>query len=105
MAEQFETHRKRPSISGNLLRILLIAAGCVAILLPAWLPNRPSIPIERGTVEMIPALLLAASSVIMFGASSHTGRYRPMSRILGLGSTAGRPSIFFPNWAATPGPD
>ena len=88
MAEQFETHRKRPSISGNLLRILLISAGCVAILLPAWLPNRPNIPIERGTVEMIQAVLLAVSAVIMFGASSHAGRYRPMSRVLGLGFLA-----------------
>lgn len=88
MAESFETHRKKPSITGNLLRILLISAGCIAILLPAWLPNRPSTPIERGTVEMIQALLLAASAVIMFGASTHAGRYRPMSRVLGMGFLA-----------------
>ena len=88
MADHFQTRRQKPSLSGNLARILLIVAGCGAILLPAWLPNRPSVPIERGTVEMIQALLLAASAVIMFGASSHAGRYQPMSRILGLGFLA-----------------
>jgi hypothetical protein len=88
MAEHFDTHRQRPTLSGNLLRILLIIAGCGAILLPAWLPNRPSVPIEQGTVEMIQALLLAASAVVMFGASAHSGRYRPMARVLGLGFVA-----------------
>ncbi len=88
MVKHFETRRRNPSISGSLIRILLIVAGCGAILLPAWLPNRPSVPIERGTVEMIQALLLAASAVLMFGASAHAGRYQPMSRILGLGFVA-----------------
>lgn len=83
-----ETSRRLPvgraGWSGTLLRLLLIAAGCLAILLPAWLPNRPSAPIQRGTVEMIQALLLAASAVVMFGSSAHSGRYRPIGRILGL---------------------
>jgi len=76
--------KRRPSWSAALLRILMIAAGCLAILLPAWLPNRPSVPIERGTVEVIQALLLAASATVMFGSSSHSGRFRPIGRILGL---------------------
>ena len=88
MAEPFKTHRRNPSLSGNLARILLIAAGCGAILLPAWLPNRPNVPIERGTVEMIQALLLAGSAVLMFGASAHAGRFQPMSRVMGLGFLA-----------------
>lgn len=79
----------RSTWSGTLLRVLLIAAGCLAILLPAWLPNRPSVPIQRGTVEMIQVLLLAASAVVMFGSSAHAGRYRPITRILGLGFVAG----------------
>lgn len=79
---------KNPSWSGTLLRLLMIAAGCLAILLPAWLPNRPSVPIESGTVEMIQALLLAASAVVMFGACAHAGRYRPIARVLGLGFVA-----------------
>lgn len=70
------------------MRIILISGGCLAILLPAWLPNRSSVPIERGTVEMLQALLLAASAVVMLGASPYAGRYRPMCRILGLGLIA-----------------
>lgn len=70
--------------SSTLLRLLMIAAGCLAILLPAWLPNRPSVPIAQGVVEMIQALLLAASAAVIFGASAHAGRYRPMARVLGL---------------------
>jgi len=89
MAERFSPSRRRDqSLSGTLLRIVMIAGGCVAILLPAWLPNRPSVPIERGTVEMIQALLLAASAVVMFGTGAHAGRYRPISRVLGLGFVA-----------------
>lgn len=88
MPEKFPTHRKSPSWSSTLLRIILISAGCVAILLPAWLPNRPSVPIERGTVEMLQALLLAASAVMILGASPHAGRYRPVCRMLGLGFIA-----------------
>ena len=43
--------QRNSSWSGTLLRVVLICGGSVAILLPAWLPNRPSVPIERGTVE------------------------------------------------------
>ena len=68
--------------------MVLICGGCVAILLPAWLPNRPSVPIERGTVELLQALLLAASAVMMLGASPHSGVYRPVCRTLALGLIA-----------------
>lgn len=84
MVDHFKTRRQRPTFVGNLVRALLIVAGCAAILLPAWLPNRPSVPIERGTVEMIQALLLAASAIVMFGASAHAGSYQPISRAIGL---------------------
>ncbi len=70
------------------MRALLICAGSVAILLPAWLPNRPDVPIERGTVELLQAALLAAAAVVMFGASPHAGAYRPVCRVLGLGFVA-----------------
>lgn len=85
MADHFPTQRRNPSWSSTLLRLILISAGCVGILLPAWLPNRPSVPLERGTVEMLQALLLGASAVVMLGASAHAGRFRPICRILGLG--------------------
>lgn len=77
--------RRSPSWSRTLLRILLIAAGSVAILLPAWLPNRPSVPLEGGTVEFLQAALLAAASAVVWGASSHAGAYRPVCQVLGLG--------------------
>ena len=70
------------------MRALLICAGSVAILLPAWLPNRPSVPIERGTVELLQAFLLASAAAVMFGASSHAGPYRPVCRVMGLGFIA-----------------
>jgi hypothetical protein len=80
--------QRNPSWSRTLVRALLVCAGSVAILLPAWLPNRPSVPIERGTVELLQAFLLAASATVMLGASSHAGIYRPVCRILGMGLIA-----------------
>ncbi len=66
----------------------MISAGSAAILLPAWLPNRPSTPIEQGAIEMLQAILLAASAVVILGASSHARSYRPICHILGLGFIA-----------------
>lgn len=80
--------QRKPSWSKTLVRVLLISAGSVAILLPAWLPNRPNVPIERGTVELLQAFLLAAAATVMFGAASHAGPYRPVCRVLGLGLVA-----------------
>src|SRR5690606_14428043 len=72
----------------SLMRVLMICAGSVAILLPAWLPNTGGAPIERGTVELLQALLLAAATAVMFGASSHAGVNRPVCRVLGLALAA-----------------
>lgn len=80
--------QRNPSWSRTLLRVLLICGGSVAILLPAWLPNRPSVPIERGTVELLQAFLLAAAATVMLGASSHAGQYRPVCRVLAMGLIA-----------------
>lgn len=63
---------------------MLICLGCVAILLPAWLPNRPSVPIKSGSIELLQALLLAASATVILGASPHVGRHRSVCRVLGL---------------------
>lgn len=76
------------SWSGVLLKALLIAGGTAAILLPAWLPNKPSAPLSSGTVEFLQAALLAAAAAVMFGAQSHTGPYRPVARLLGLALVA-----------------
>jgi hypothetical protein len=70
------------------LRVLMICAGCVAILLPAWLPNRPSVPISRGAVELLQAFLLAAAAAVMLGAAPHAGACRPVCRMLALGLIA-----------------
>jgi len=76
--------QRTTSWKGNLLKALLIAGGAIAILLPAWLPNKPSAPLSSGTVEFLQAALLAAAAAVIFGAQSHTGAYRPVARILGL---------------------
>lgn len=88
MSEAPPSPQRNPSWSRTLLRVLMICAGCVAILLPAWLPNRPSVPISRGTVELLQAFLLAASATVMLGAAPHSGSYRPVCRIMALGLIA-----------------
>lgn len=72
----------------NLLRGLLICAGSVTILLPAWLPNRPGVPLERGTVELMQAGLLAAATAVMTGALAHSGHRRAVCRVLAFGLAA-----------------
>ena len=76
--------RRNSSWSRTLVRMTLICGGAVAILLPAWLPNRDSALIERGTVELLQASLLAASSAIMLGASSHASYNRPVCRVAAI---------------------
>lgn len=88
MSEAPPPLRRNPSWPRTLVRALFICGGAVAILLPAWLPNRPEVPIERGTVELLQACLLAAAAVVMLGAASHAGVYRPVCRILALGFIA-----------------
>jgi len=68
----------------TVVRGALICAGAIAILLPAWLPNRPSAPLGQGTVVLLQALLLAASSAVFFGATAHAGVNRPVCRILAM---------------------
>lgn len=76
--------RRNSSWSRTLVLTTLICGGAVAILLPAWLPNRDSAAIERGTVELLQASLLATSSAIMLGASSHAGYNRPVCRVAAI---------------------
>ncbi|MEO5917321.1 MAG: hypothetical protein ABIS50_24040 [Luteolibacter sp.] len=76
--------QRNSSWSRTLVRSTLICGGAVAILLPAWLPNRGSVPIERGTVELLQAVLLAASAAVMLGASSHAGYNRPVCRVIAI---------------------
>ncbi len=84
MFDALRQPQRNPRWSRTLVRVLMICGGAVAILLPAWLPNRPSVPIERGSVELLQALLLAAAAAVMLGAAPHAGSYRPVCRILAL---------------------
>ena len=83
-SENFKPQRNA-SWSRTLVRTALVSAGCIAILLPAWLPNRPSAPLESGTVELLQAFLLAAAAAVILGASSHAGQNRPACRVMALG--------------------
>ena len=80
--------QRNPTWSGTLVRVLLICAGTAAILLPAWLPARSSVPVDRGIVALLQATLLAAAAVVMLGAAPHAEDYRPVCRILALGLIA-----------------
>ena len=88
MPDAAMNRRRKPSWSKTLLRTVLICGGCVAILLPAWLPNRPEIPLESGSVELLQALLLAASATMVLGAAPHAGGYRPVCRVMAMGFIA-----------------
>ncbi len=85
-----EIHKpqRKSSWVRTLVRAILISAGSVVILLPAWLPVRPSAPIKSGTVELLQAFLLAAAAAVMLGSASHAGHNRPVCRVLALGLIA-----------------
>lgn len=80
--------QRKSTWSHTLVRVFLISAGCVAILLPAWIPDRSSAQLGRGTVEFLQALLLAAAAVVLLGSSAHAGPNRPVCRVLALGCLA-----------------
>lgn len=82
--ESEQSTARRGSWLRTVVRGALICAGSLAILLPAWLPNRPSAPLGHGTVALLQALLLAGASAVFFGATAHAGRNRPVCRILAL---------------------
>jgi predicted membrane protein len=88
MSGDLPNPQRNPLWSRTLVRVILICCGSVAILLPAWLPNRPSVPIERGTVELLQAALLAVATAVMLGAAPHAGIYRPVCRILAMALVA-----------------
>ncbi len=88
MPEGPHSLQRNVSLPRTLMRMVLITAGSVAILLPAWLPNRPSVPIERGTVELLQALLLAAAAAVTLGASANAGENRPVCRVMACGLIA-----------------
>ena len=84
------TNRRAASGSWKktLMRGVLICAGSIAILLPAWLPNKPGAPLERGSVELMQAGLLAASTAVMLGALAHAEARRPVCRVIAFALAA-----------------
>ena len=76
--------QRNPSWLRTLVRVTLVCLGCIVILLPAWLPNRPTAPLKGGTVEFLQACLLAASAAVMLGAAPHAGHNRPVCLVLAL---------------------
>ncbi|MBK1882499.1 hypothetical protein JIN85_08735 [Luteolibacter pohnpeiensis] len=82
MADANMINPLKPSWRRTLGRVILICAGSVAILFPAWLPNQKNEPIERGTVELLQAALLAASAAVLLGALPHAGSNRAVCRML-----------------------
>ena len=75
---------RNPSWLRTLVRVTLVCLGCIVILLPAWLPNRPTMPMKSGTVELLQACLLAATAAVMLGAAPHAGHNRPVCLVLAL---------------------
>lgn len=68
---------------------LLIGLGSIAILAPAWLPNRPTLPVEDSLVQILQLVLLIASSAFFFAAAPHARKMKPIFRACGfLGITA-----------------
>ena len=76
------------SLKKTLLRGVLVCAGSITILLPAWLPNRPGAPLQTGTVELLQVVLLAAATAVMIGALAHSGHRRSVCRVLAFGLAA-----------------
>lgn len=57
--------------------------GAVLALIPAWLPERPQLPIEQHSVEVLQILFLAGTSILFFAAAGHTGRFSSAYRAMG----------------------
>ena len=78
---RYPKNEKR-SLKKTLLKAVLLCAGSITILLPAWLPNKPSTPIQTGTIELLQVALLAAATAVMVGALAHAGHRRAVCRVL-----------------------
>ncbi|MFP6882098.1 MAG: hypothetical protein VCA34_14175 [Roseibacillus sp.] len=63
---------------------LLMGFGAVLILFPAWLPEKPSLPIEDSAVEILQSALLSFSAALLFATAPHAGPYRAIYRSLGF---------------------
>ncbi len=62
---------------------LLIGLGSFLVLFPAWLPNKPTLPVEDGVVEGLQFVLLLASGAFLFAAAYQRKHIRSIYRALG----------------------
>lgn len=68
----------------RVLIALLIAAGSILILFPAWLPEHTTLPTEESAVEGLQVFLLLIASAFWFGAVRAAGRLGPFYKLMGL---------------------
>lgn len=61
----------------------LACLGASLALLPAWLPEKPHLPLGQHSVEILQILFLAGASILFFAAAGHTGRFAPPYRAAG----------------------
>ncbi|MGE9267531.1 MAG: hypothetical protein ACQKBY_05505, partial [Verrucomicrobiales bacterium] len=66
----------------------LACLGAFLALIPAWLPNKPHLPLEQHSIEILQVAFLTGSAILFFAAVSHTGRYRPAYLVMGYVSSA-----------------
>jgi len=52
--------------------------------MPAWLPNKPTMPVEDSIVEFLQLALLFGSAAFFFAAAPHAKKMKPVFRIFGF---------------------
>lgn len=67
---------------------LLVVAGSILILFPAWLPDRPNLPTEESAVEGLQVFLLLAAAAFWFGAAKAAGKIGAFYKLMGIGGIA-----------------
>ncbi|MDB4408880.1 hypothetical protein N9165_02300 [Akkermansiaceae bacterium] len=67
---------------------LLVVAGSILILFPAWLPDNPKLPTEESAVEGLQVFLLLAAAAFWFGAAKAAGKLGAFYKLMGVGGIA-----------------
>ena len=72
----------------RIVTALLVIAGSILVLFPAWLPDHPTLPTEESAVEGLQVFLLLAAAAFWFGAAKAAGKIGPFYKLMGLGGVA-----------------
>jgi hypothetical protein len=75
---------KTPPWLRTVVIALLMGIGAILILFPAWLPEKPSLPVEDSAVEILQSALVGFSAALLFATAPHAGPYRAVFRSLGF---------------------